>query len=161
MLPILFGTIALLSVLTMPPPVSALAEALPPRDLELRSAQAPRPDPVISIWDPILLLAGTAIVEGVVLLLLARLRKKPTGWLVLASIIGNIITVIPLTAGLGLGWFQGVSACLSAEIGVWLVEAAVLRFFPRTQASWKEALLYSGVMNLCSLGAGAAAVRLP
>ncbi len=113
---------------------------------------------------PALFLA--AFVEGIIVVIGARLRKKPAGRLLLASTLANCITVpalsiVSLFAGVEIGSTAGwIVFLVIAELLIWAFEAFVLRRFPGTQLSWKEALSFSGVMNLASLLAGFGATAL-
>ncbi len=115
-------------------------------------------DPVLGPTDlclPALLLA--IITEGAVLLLLARIRKRPARRLLLAGGLVNVITVTALALVTGLG-SASIATLVIAEIVIWLFEAAFLVLYPGTEVSWQEGLVFSLFMNLTSLLAGWAIV---
>ncbi len=121
------------------------------------AAGVPR-DPVLGPADlclPALLLA--ILTEGVVLLLLARIRKKPARRLLVACGLVNAITVTALALVTGLG-SATIAMLVGAEIIIWLFEAAFLTLYPGTEISWVEGLIFSLIMNATSLLAGWAIV---
>ncbi len=115
-------------------------------------------DPVLGPVDlclPALLLA--IVTEGAVLVLLARIRKKPARRLLVACGLVNVITVTALALVAGLG-SATIVTLLVAEIVIWLFEAAFLVLYPGTEVSWQEGLVFSLFMNVTSLLAGWAIV---
>ncbi len=108
----------------------------------------------------------TVLTEGIVVLVLARLRKKPAPRVILACALGNCVTVAALTAYVifTASFIQSLIAMMAllvaAEPAVWLSEAFFLRHYPGTRVSWKEALSFSAAMNLGSLAAGSGVAAL-
>ncbi len=122
--------------------LSAAALGGPPRDPVLGAAD---------LWLPALLLA--IITEGAVLLVLARIRKRPARKLLVVCGLGNVITVTVLALLIGLG-SATIMTLVVAEIVIWLFEAAFLMLYPGTEVNWKEGLIFSLFMNVTSLLAG-------
>ena len=130
------------------------------------SIAATAPDPLMGpecYCLPTLLLA--ILTEGAVMLVCARIWRKPAGRLLRAYVLANCITVTALTLLTGLVFTllrsqpDVIAALIAVEIAIWLFEAFVLRRFPGTQVSWREALAFSLVANLASLAAGFGLVR--
>ncbi len=102
----------------------------------------------------------TVFTEGIVVLIVARLRKKPAQRVILACALSNCITVAALTACviLAASFVQTLVAMMALLVAVapafLLFEAFFLRHYPGTRVSWKEALSFSAAMNLGSLAAG-------
>ncbi len=135
--------------------------------LGLAAARLSPLNPVLGPVDlclPALFLA--AVVEGIIVLVGARMREKPAGKLLLACTLVNCLTVTALAlattfAGTVIGSTVGwIAFLVIAELLIGLFEASFLRRFPGTQLSWKEALSFSGAMNLASLLAGFGVVAL-
>ncbi len=125
------------------------------------------PDPVMGpefLCLPVLVF--TVLTEGIIVLIGARLRRKPGRRLLLASALANCITVTALTVYLALiasiagSAAEAIALLVAAELAIWLFEAFFLRRYPGTQVSWKEALSFSAAMNLGSLAAGYGALLL-
>lgn len=102
----------------------------------------------------ILTLLVTILIEGIVVCGFALWQKKPIGHILLASIIGNILTQSMLWGVLKLFPYNYLPTLLSMEFFIWLIESAILRYFPVTQLNWREALALSLGMNLASFGIG-------
>lgn len=118
-------------------------------------------DPVFTSIDlclPAIVVAVLA--EGAVLFICARTWKKPVRRLLLACAIINPVTVTALSLLTGLGIVTTLAGVIPLEIAIWLAEARFLAAFGGTQTSWRQALLFSFLMNLGSLGAGAALLAL-
>ena len=125
------------------------------------SAWADRfPDnPVLGPTDvclPAILIA--VLTEGAAVFVCARVRGKPVRRLLLACALVNAATVTALALATASPQGTSLPALITAEILIWLFEAAFLLLFPGTEVSWKEGLAFSLAMNLTSLLAGWAIV---
>ncbi len=112
---------------------------------------------------PTLILAVST--EGLIALVVALIRKKPVGRLLIASAVGNCITVSALTimsffAGLVHSTWGLILFLVAAEIAIWLFEAFFMHRYPGTQLNLREALSLSLIMNLGSIAAGYGVVAL-
>ncbi len=105
-------------------------------------------------------LALAILTEGIVVLVGARILKKPAGRLLKACVFVNLITVTALSLATGTGLIGSVMALVVAEIAIWLFEGFFLWRYARTLLNWKEAFSLSFAMNLASFAAGYGVVAL-
>ena len=96
----------------------------------------------------------TIFIEGIIVLGYAVWRKKPAGRLLLASALANLLTQSLLWLTLNLFWQYYLTALLTAEIFIWLIESLILYRWPGSRVTGKEAVLLSLGMNLASFGLG-------
>ena len=96
----------------------------------------------------------TILIEGIVVAAYSLLRRKPTGLLLLASVVINMVTQIILWIVLGIFFQYYVTALFTAEIFIWLVESVLLRWLSNGHMNLKSAIKLSFCMNAASFGAG-------
>ena len=96
----------------------------------------------------------TILVEGMIVLGYARLRKKPAGRLLLVSVFANGVTQSILWFVLNFFLGHYLTALFITEIFIWLIESLILSIWPGSRLTWREAWLLSLVMNLASFGPG-------
>jgi hypothetical protein len=102
----------------------------------------------------IITLPLTILIEGIVICGFALWQKKPLGRLLAASVVANILTQSMLWGALMLFPHAYLLTLFTMEFLIWLIESAILRYFPAAQLTWREALLLSLGMNLASFGIG-------
>jgi membrane-associated PAP2 superfamily phosphatase len=96
----------------------------------------------------------TIFIEGLVVLGYSAWRKKPAGRLLLVSILANLLTQSLLGLALNLFWEHYLTALLTAEIFIWLIEGLIFYRWPGSRLTRTEAVLLSLGMNLASFGLG-------
>jgi hypothetical protein len=96
----------------------------------------------------------TILIEEIIASGFALWRKKPTGRILAVSIFANILTQSLLWGALKLFPHAYLLTLFTMELFIWLIESAILRYFPFTRLTWREALLLSLGMNLASFGTG-------
>lgn len=99
-------------------------------------------------------LVWTIAIEGVVALSYSRWQRKPLVSILLTANLGNLLTQPLLWLALTVFHRAYLPTLLLAEIGIWLVEAVILRLVPANRLAWGEALALSLGMNLASFGIG-------
>ena len=92
----------------------------------------------------------TSIVEAVVAVGYCLWEKKPARPILLTSICGNLITQSFLWILLNLFFQTYLVTLLVGEILIWIVESLLLYSIPANHVKFKEAVLLSLGMNLCS-----------
>ncbi len=96
----------------------------------------------------------TLTIEGVVALSYSRWRRKPLVSILLTASLANLLTQSLLWLALTAFYRAYLPTLLLAELGIWLVEAAILRLIPANRLAWDEAIGLSLGMNLVSFGIG-------
>lgn len=96
----------------------------------------------------------TIIIEGLVSLGYAVWQRKPVFSISLTILFGNIITQSLLWIILNIFFNDYLIALFMSEILIWLGEGVFLACVRINQLNFKEALLLSLVVNLCSFGVG-------
>jgi hypothetical protein len=71
-----------------------------------------------------------------------------------ASVLANLLTQSLLWGVLNLFPGHYLITLFVAEIFIWSLESAILRYFPGTRLAWREALALSLGMNLASFWIG-------
>jgi hypothetical protein len=99
-------------------------------------------------------LLATIVIEAAIVLAYALWKKRPAGRLLLTSILANLLTQSMLWIVLNFFYARYLTALFISEFFVWLIESAILRYFPGNQLKWREAILLSFVMNLASFSFG-------
>lgn len=102
----------------------------------------------------IVTLSLTVLIEAIIACGFALWRKKPLGRILAASVVANILTQSMLWGALKLFPHAYLLTLFTMEFFIWLIESALIRYFPGTQLTWREALLLSLGMNLASFGIG-------
>jgi len=74
--------------------------------------------------------------------------------ILLTASLANLLTQPPLWLALTVFYRAYLPTLLLAELGIWLVEAAILRLVPANRLAWGKALALSLGMNLVSFGIG-------
>ena len=98
----------------------------------------------------------TILLETPIALLWCRVKKKPTGSILLTTLVGNILTQAGLWALLLLIWRPYWLILLTAEVGIWVIEGLLLAVLPANRLLLAEAMQLSLWMNLASFGVGLA-----
>ena len=96
----------------------------------------------------------TILIEGMIACGFALWRKKPTWRILTASVLANLLTQSLLWGTLNLFPSHYLTILLIMELFIWLLESAILRYYPASQLLWREALALSLGMNLTSFGIG-------
>lgn len=99
-------------------------------------------------------LLPTLLVEGLIAAACSRWQGKPLVSILLTASLANLLTQSLLWLALAAFYHAYLPTLLLAEIGIWLVEAMILRLVPANRLVWSEALLLSLGMNLASFGIG-------
>jgi hypothetical protein len=99
-------------------------------------------------------LLWTIVIEGMIVLLVARWRNKPSVPILLTSVFGNLITQTALWVALNLFPNHYLPTLLLSEMIIWPVEGLLLGLIPFNQLGWREAFLLSLGMNAASFGIG-------
>ncbi len=102
----------------------------------------------------ILTLPLTILIEGLMAGGFALWQKKTVINLLVASLFANLLTQSLLWGVLRLFPGHYLLALFSTEFLIWLLESAMLYYFPGTRLTWNEALSLNLGMNLASLGIG-------
>jgi hypothetical protein len=99
-------------------------------------------------------LIPTILIEGIVVLVYCRIRNRPVGVLLLASIFVNVFTQFALWVALGIFFRNYLCALLIAEALIWLVEGLLLFHLSNRCLDLKGSLALSFCMNAASFGLG-------
>ena len=99
-------------------------------------------------------LVVTILVEGVIGVAYALWQKKPSGPILITSVIANLITQSLLWMALNIFFQHYLAALLLAELLIWLVESVLFFVFHWNQLNFRESLFLSLLMNLSSFGIG-------
>jgi hypothetical protein len=96
----------------------------------------------------------TIFIEGIIVCGFALWRKKPIGRILAASVLANLLTQFLLWGVLNLFPGHYLITLFVMEIFIWLLESAILYYFPGTKLDRRAALSLSLGMNLASFGIG-------
>ncbi len=96
----------------------------------------------------------TLLIESLVALVWRRAKHKPALSILLTVLAANLLTQAALWALLWLLARPYWVILLFAEVGIWLVEGALLAAIPANRLRPTEALRLSLWINLASFGAG-------
>jgi hypothetical protein len=99
-------------------------------------------------------LIPTIAIEGVIVCGFALWRKKPVGPILAASVFANLLTQIMLWGVLNLFPGHYLTTLFIMEFFIWILESAILYYYPGTLLGRREALSLSLGMNLASFGIG-------
>jgi hypothetical protein len=99
-------------------------------------------------------LLWTIVIEGLIVILVARWRNKPTVPILLTSIFGNLFTQTGLWVALNLFPNHYLPTLLLSEMLIWPLEGLLLGLIPSNQLGWCEAFLLSLGLNAASFGIG-------
>lgn len=99
-------------------------------------------------------LSLTILVEGIVVYVYSRFRKKSAGMLLRASLAVNVFTQAILWIALGIFFRRYLAALLTVEIFIWLVESFLMFRLSNGQLEMKSAVGLSFCMNAASFGLG-------
>lgn len=102
----------------------------------------------------ILTLPVTILLEGIVILVYGAIRRKPVGTLLLASLIINALTQILLWIVLEIFFAAYVTALLTTEVLIWLIESLFILRMTKGELDLKRAFALSFCMNAASFGVG-------
>ena len=96
----------------------------------------------------------TLLIESSIAVVYGILTHRPPAHLLLSSLLGNFLTQSLLWMALLVLFEHYLIVLVVAEFLIWLIEGAVLYYYPWNHFSWREALGLSLVMNLASFGIG-------
>lgn len=99
-------------------------------------------------------LLPTLLIEGLTATAYARWQRKPLVSILLTASLANLLTQALLWLALTAFYRAYLPTLLLSEIGIWLLEAGILRLVPANRLAWGEAIGLSLGMNLVSFGLG-------
>ena len=102
----------------------------------------------------IVTLSITILIESTVVAGYAFFNKKPIFHLLFSCLLANLFTQPLLWLVLQAFFRNYIIALFIAEFWIWIVESAILYFYPRNHLRLREALGLSLAMNLASFAAG-------
>jgi len=99
-------------------------------------------------------LLPTLFIEGTVVYIYSRVKKKTTSLLLGSSILINLLTQSVLWLGLGIFYKLYLPFLLLSEVIIWLVEGIWMQRSVKGELNYREAFTLSLLMNAASFGIG-------
>jgi hypothetical protein len=85
----------------------------------------------------------TVLIEGIVVFAFARLKNKPAGNLLRASLFVNVITQSILWISLGIFFRHYLTVLLTGEVLIWLAESLLMQRLSGNQLTWRQSVVLS------------------